>query len=147
MLNDIAEANRIILDREETRVICLRQALQSITCRNIISFMTRMNMRTVLAAGNLQKNIIVSERSYPPSMPLPMPEEQRRRVIYPLADAVVVQTQYTKTFWAEKFLAPAAVKVIPNVLTAFSGEYPLRCYVPVRYPGDNPTPHSALSLL
>ena len=123
-LDEIAVSAGIEMVGEKARIKCLRLALQAAQCSNVISFISRMNMRTIAAAQGLDMNIIVSERAFPPCVPLGEADEKRRRALYPQAKAVVVQTAYAKNVWATRFLPPDHVKVIPNALADFQ---PLAC--------------------
>lgn len=80
----------------------------------VISFLPRMNLRTLLAARNLPCRVLVSERIYPPLFPLPEPEERLRRELYSQAHRVVFQTERARDNWGGRFLAPEKCAVIPN---------------------------------
>ena len=79
----------------------------------VTSFLTRMNLRTILAARGLPCRVVVSERIYPPLCPLPAREEALRRKIYPEADSVVFQTK-TGRLWGCAFLPAERCALIPN---------------------------------
>lgn len=74
-------------------------AEDAIACLPVISFLARMNMRCLLAIQGLPCNIVISERTYPPAVFLGEHEEALRKALYPQADALVVQTSYTKKHW------------------------------------------------
>jgi glycosyltransferase involved in cell wall biosynthesis len=113
-LDTVAARAGMSLTSEENRIACIRLALQAAGHKNIISFLSRMNIRTLLAARGLRKRVMVSERVYPPAVYLGAEDEARRRECYPEAAWVVVQTRYAQTHWADKFLPPDKIKVIAN---------------------------------
>ncbi len=104
---------------EANNIAQLRMALEdclavtSIRPLPVIGFLSRMNMRLLLAAQGLPCRTIVSERTYPPACPLSPNEERLRRALYPRADHVVFQTEKSKN-WGCTFLEPEHCVVIPN---------------------------------
>lgn len=78
-----------------------------------ISFLTRMNIRTILAASELPLTVVVSERSFPPLRPLGVHMEQLRRKVYPKAHNVVFQTDRASN-WSADFLPEERRSTIPN---------------------------------
>lgn len=105
---------------EAANIARLRLALQSCLAEcaqrplPAISFLSRMNLRTLLAARNLPCRVTVSERIYPPLFPLPEPEETLRRKLYPLAHSIVFQTRRALDDWGRRFLPAGKCAVIPN---------------------------------
>lgn len=105
---------------EAANIARLRLALQSCLAEcaqrplPVVSFLSRMNLRTLLAARFLPCRVVVSERIYPPLFPLPEPEETLRRELYPQAYRVVFQTQRTLDDWGRRFLPADKCVVIPN---------------------------------
>lgn len=102
---------------ETANIARLRLALQSCLAEcaqrplPVLSFLSRMNLRTLLAARNLPCRVVVSERISPPLFPLPEPEERLRHELYAQAHRVVFQTLDD---WGTRFLAPEKCAVIPN---------------------------------
>lgn len=95
----------------------LAAVLQQIFAREapavILSFLTRMNLRTLKAAPAGAK-VIVCERSYPPARDFPPDLMQEIVEIYPSADALVVQTARCKREWASRFMPQQKTHVLPN---------------------------------
>jgi GalNAc-alpha-(1->4)-GalNAc-alpha-(1->3)-diNAcBac-PP-undecaprenol alpha-1,4-N-acetyl-D-galactosaminyltransferase len=58
----------------------------------IVSFLTHVNIAALLAAFGTAIPVVVSERSYPPMVSLPWYWKILRRLTYPFAKAVVMQT-------------------------------------------------------
>lgn len=84
----------------------------------VISFLARMNMRCLLAAQGLPCRVIVSERCYPPAVFLGEHDEELRKHLYPKADALVVQSEYTWEHWGREIVPPEQCHVIPNPFPA-----------------------------
>ena len=91
----------------------LRRALESIDAEVVVSFMDRTNNQVLLATRGLNIPVVVSERVDPRFHQIPRKARLLRRVLYPRADAVVVQTESVRR-WCERFIKPANVWVIPN---------------------------------
>lgn len=110
-------------EKESLNVAKLKDALlQTDPASPILSFLTKMNLRTLLAARGLGRNVILAERTYPPLCPLDEESEVMRKTIYPEATTVVVQTEYCAREWAERFLPTSKIAVIPNALVASTSE-------------------------
>jgi glycosyltransferase involved in cell wall biosynthesis len=99
------------------RVRLLRHAIRSSHPDVVISFMAPTNVLTLLAARTERVPVIVSERVDPAQWPLSFFWARLRRLVYPWAKAVVVQTPEVR-LWAENFLPPEAVHVIANPVAA-----------------------------
>lgn len=95
------------------RVRTLRRALIGTNPDVIISFLDITNILTIFASIGLGVPVIVSERVDPRFHRIPVPWEALRRLFYPLATAVVVQTDGAAQ-WARGFLRADTVYVIPN---------------------------------
>ena len=96
----------------------LRRALLESGAGRAVSFLSRMNLRTLLAAP-AHIRVAVAERSYPPLRPLPDEEETLRRRLYPQAHALAVLTERTARDWAHAFMPRDKVHVIPNPARPF----------------------------
>lgn len=80
----------------------------------VISFLSRMNMRVLLAARGLPCRVIISERVFPPCLPL-LPEEEALRLrLYPEAFHIVLQTYDTWRHWGRAALPGGRISIIPN---------------------------------
>jgi glycosyltransferase involved in cell wall biosynthesis len=101
------------LSNNAQRVRRLREAMCESEPEAVISFMAPTNVLTLLAARTENCPVIVSERADPTRYPLSPVWTGLRRVTYPWADAVVVQTPEVRR-WAERFLRHDVVNVIPN---------------------------------
>ncbi len=112
---------------EAANIARLRLALQSCLAEcaqrplPVISFLSRMNLRTLLASQGLPCRTIVCERTHAPASPLPEEEEKLRRVLYPLAERVVFQTAATCR-WGQSFLEKERCAVIPNSVDPDPGD-------------------------
>jgi glycosyltransferase involved in cell wall biosynthesis len=95
------------------RLARLRAALRAARPHAAISFLPSANVLTVAAARTLRVPVIVAERIDPREEPIPRFWSWARRLLYPYATAVVVQT-IEVTGWAERFIAADRIHVIPN---------------------------------
>jgi glycosyltransferase involved in cell wall biosynthesis len=99
---------------EETKNIYkLASAIKQTRKQNIISFLSRMNVRTLIAAPKESK-VVVSEHSYPPLRELPSSFEELRKRWYQQSHKVVLLTERTRVDWAETFLPSQKTEVIQN---------------------------------
>lgn len=101
------------------RLIALRSAIFEIKPDVILSFLSDVNIAAILAAYGTKVPVIVSERIYPPAMPLSSLLERFRAWTYPHAHAVVVQSQLSMA-WLKRCCPKAFGYVIANPV-----EYPL----------------------
>lgn len=110
------------------RFMVLRGVIRDISPDVIVSFLPHVNVAAVLAAYGLRVPVIVSERTFPPAMPLGRGLEKLRQFTYPRASYVVVQTQRSLT-WLQDLCPKARGRVIPNPVA-----YPLPGGEPFREP-------------
>ena len=75
------------------RFWALRRLVRDMRADVVLSFLTQVNIAVLLATRGLGVPVIVSERNYPPAMPLPVIWKILRRITYPWAAKVVMQTQ------------------------------------------------------
>ena len=75
------------------RVHRLRKAIRAITPHAVIAFGDTMNARVLLSCFATATPIVVSERTDPRQHVLPWPWRLLRRLLYPFAACVVVQTE------------------------------------------------------
>lgn len=98
------------------RVHRLRRAIRASRPDAVLSFMDKTNVLTVLATRGLGVRVVVSGRS-DPKMNDPGPIWSRlRRLVYPYADRVVVQSQGAFNYFSRRVQARAAI--IPNPVLA-----------------------------
>lgn len=98
---------------EETLTAVLRQIFDREHPAVILSFLTRMNLRTLKAAP-AGTRVIVCERSYPPARGFPPSLMREIVALYPSARALVVQTERCKREWASHFMPRQKTYVLPN---------------------------------
>jgi glycosyltransferase involved in cell wall biosynthesis len=96
------------------RVSRLRQVLSRAHADIVISFGDRTNVLTLLATWGQSCPVIVSERVDPRQLSIGIVWRVLRRLVYPIADALVVQTNAVAVEWASGVTSAAAVRVIPN---------------------------------
>lgn len=95
------------------RVQRLREAIRASQPDVVISFMTSTNVLALIAARREHVPVVVSERADPTHSPITSAWARLRRLTYPWASAIVVQTPEVGE-WANGFMRPEAVKIIPN---------------------------------
>jgi GalNAc-alpha-(1->4)-GalNAc-alpha-(1->3)-diNAcBac-PP-undecaprenol alpha-1,4-N-acetyl-D-galactosaminyltransferase len=110
------------------RLSMMRSMMREFPPDVIVSFLPHVNVATLLASYGLGVPVIVSERTYPPAMPIGPIWPRLRRWTYPLATAVVMQTSRGQE-WLGREIPSAAVCVIENPCV-----YPLPQGSPVRAP-------------
>lgn len=98
------------------RLLALRTLIKNNNPDVIISFLSDVNIATLLATKGLDLTVIVSERTYQPMMYLGIFLESLRKITYPWATSVVVQTQEAKQ-WQKNSTPKANVRIISNPLT------------------------------
>ena len=101
------------------RLTSLRKAL----CKNksdiTLGMMSTVNILLCLAVVGLRDiKVIVSERIYPPMLPIGRVWELLRRLVYPRADRVVMQTNKGLD-WFRQEIPKARGAVIPNPISNF----------------------------
>lgn len=99
-----------------SRLYRLQRLLHAIAPTRIFSFMAPVNVAVLAMTRGLKTRVIVSERTYPPAQRLGLAWRAARRVTYPWADAVVMQTKQGAD-WMAKAIPSARVVAIPNPLT------------------------------
>src|SRR5438128_1496329 len=100
------------------RLVLIRRAVRVLDPDVVVSFVDVTNVRVLLALLGTRIQVIVSERSSPRRHPIGRSWITARRVLYPFADAVVVQTESVAR-WARGWLPADRVTVIPNAVRKF----------------------------
>lgn len=80
----------------------------------IVSFLSNVNVAAVVASAGLGIPVVVCERTDPFICPTPPFLRFARRATYPLADALLVQTQAVASKYAALNQALRRIRVIPN---------------------------------
>jgi glycosyltransferase involved in cell wall biosynthesis len=102
------------------RVRAMRAAILAERPDVVVSFTNRTNILVLLAMQGTSVPVIVSERIDPRVEGPGRTWSALRRVAYPRADGLVVQTSGLQE-WAEQFVSPSRVHVIPNPMRVSSG--------------------------
>jgi glycosyltransferase involved in cell wall biosynthesis len=102
-----------------TRVTRLRALLRDLRPDVVVAFMTEANVIALWAAGGLGVPVVVSERNQPDRPGLGRAHKLARRLTYPLASAIVVQTDTIASWSRSRFRVP--VHVIPNPVRLAGG--------------------------
>ena len=94
------------------RIYCLRKLLKVLNPDIIISFMDMVNLTVLLSCFNLKIPVIVSERTHPAYHRLPALYSVLRKILYKMADKVVVQTSSAASY----FKNLTSVEILPNAV-------------------------------
>ncbi len=122
------------------RMSTLRRAIREISPDVVVSFLPPVNVAALVATIGLKTSVIVSERIYPPSMPVGWGISLLRKLTYPTAHSVVMQT-IKGMHWLTKTIPTVSGAVIPNPVI-----YPLSTGMPEIRP-DSIVPSSKRVLL
>lgn len=109
--------------RNVSRVKRLRTAISRTAPDAVLAFGDTVNTRAVLSCLGLSIPIIVSERTDPRQHVLPWPWRLLRRLLYPFAACLVVQTESVAQ-WARGVVVLGRVRVIPNPVRPLSPPAP-----------------------
>ena len=101
------------------RLLGLRRVLRERENCTVVSFGTETNCLVLLASMGLGQRVLVSERCDPKFVPDRRVWRILRRLLYPIASAVVVQTQAARTFFSRN----SRVAVIHNPVIASESAY------------------------
>jgi glycosyltransferase involved in cell wall biosynthesis len=96
-----------------------RNAVRDFAPDVVISFMEQTNISVLAALLGTGTPVIISERTDPRHHRVGRIWHLFRRALYPLADALVVQTDAVRS-WAESIVAIRKIRVIPNLVRGFS---------------------------
>ncbi|MBH80330.1 MAG: group 1 glycosyl transferase [Gammaproteobacteria bacterium] len=99
-----------------SRVLRVRRALRAVSPQLTVSFLATANVGVLLASLGCGWPVVVSERVHPAHEPLGAAWHALRRVTYPLARSVVVQTSEIAQYLADWGLKNTTV--IPNPVVA-----------------------------
>jgi glycosyltransferase involved in cell wall biosynthesis len=102
------------------RVRAMRAAVLAARPDVVVSFTNRTNILVLLAMQGTSVPVIISERIDPRVEGPGRTWSALRRVAYPRAHGLVVQTSGLRE-WAEQFVQPSRVHVIPNPMREMSG--------------------------
>ncbi|HEX2826100.1 MAG TPA: glycosyltransferase [Burkholderiales bacterium] len=103
------------------RLRAVRRAVRHTGARTVLSFEERTNVLVVVATLGLSVRRVVSERTDPTHHEIGVVWAVLRRLTYPLADAVVVQTARLLPWARRAALRRRAAHAIPNPLRTLKG--------------------------
>lgn len=112
-LADLAQMHANGLRSRVRRVLALRTLLRSLRPDVVVSFLTNVNVATLLATRGLGLPVFVNEQIHPPHTELTPVWQALRRLSYPLADRVVMLTP-EGCEWLARKIPSALCSVIPN---------------------------------
>lgn len=95
------------------RLRTLRREIRASEPDAAISFVTNMNILTLLSSFDASTPIVVSERVDAKEHVISLARACLRRILYPRAKAIVVQS-FAMGSWAEKYIPKRNIHVVPN---------------------------------
>jgi len=110
------------------RYLAMRGLVREFRPDVVLSFLTNVNITAILITRGMGMRVVVSERVYPPAVSPGLILNVLRRLTYPLADVVVIQTEQGLN-WLRRSIPRATGKQIPNPVT-----YPLSINKPIIAP-------------
>lgn len=122
------------------RLKALRRIIRDLRVDVVVSFLTNVNVATLLAARGLGKPVIVAEHNYPPMQLIGTFWNTLRTLTYPYASRVVMLTSEGLD-WLNNKIPRARGAVIPN-----SVSYPLATSEPSLTPSEWVAPERKLLL-
>src|SRR5215210_9251505 len=111
------------------RIVALRAAIKSTGARVALSFGEHVNVQVLLATRFSGVRCVISERTDPAQHPVAAVWRVLRRMTYPMADALVVQTRALLP-WARRIARKERSHVIPNPVREMrhvTSAQPLEC--------------------
>ncbi|MEK4751963.1 glycosyltransferase family 4 protein [Priestia sp. FSL R5-0597] len=93
----------------------LRKQIETLSPDVVMSFMTHINILTIISTLFKQIPIIISERNDPRIHPSGTYLRILRKILYPFADGVVFQTKEAQEFFSKSIISKSMI--IPNPLT------------------------------
>lgn len=108
--------------RPLSKLITLRKILKNEKPRATLSFLTHINLFTILATLGMDINLVISERNDPAREPKKLVRRLMRKFLYPLSDGFVFQTEQAKDFFS-KYIQDRST-VIPNPVFVDAVEKP-----------------------
>ena len=101
------------LGANSRRIRTLRAAVRETRPDVVLSFLYTMNLLAIMAARGLAP-VVVAERTDPRYFPVERWQSALRRILYPTAAAVVVQTEEVLEGWARRVARRSRAFVVPN---------------------------------
>lgn len=98
--------------RPLSKLVALRKILKKEKPRAALSFLTHINLFAILATLGVDTKLVISERNDPAREPKNLGRRLMRRLLYPLSDGFVFQTEQAKDFFSKYIQDRSAV--IPN---------------------------------
>lgn len=125
-------SNKIVgLMKNAPYVWRLRKALKKIDSANVVSFLTRTNIHTILACIGLKKRVIISERNDTTREDHLWPWPVLRKILYRFADVVTANSEVALAGMKE-YVPEEKLKIVPN---------------PVHIPKETSTPSESHSIM
>lgn len=102
----------ILANRE--RLAGMREAVRATRPDAVVSFLYTVNLLAIAATRGLGTTVVVAERTDPREFRVERWQGALRRLLYPMADALVVQTQDVLQGWAARMTRRSRAFAIPN---------------------------------
>ena len=113
----IPECGLGLWGKEEINIIRLRIALEMAGNKNVLAIMAKMGLRCILANSEGRYRVFVAERTFPEYTLTNIFDMELRKILYPLAAGVVVQTGKDSVAWFKENNIRCIIRVIPNFIS------------------------------
>ncbi|MFC4025134.1 glycosyltransferase family 4 protein [Oceanobacillus longus] len=112
--------NGIKGDHPLSKMMSFRKLIKKEKPKSILSFLTHINIFVILSTIGLQSKIVISERNDPYREPSQLIRRILRRLVYPLTDGIVLQTEQARDYFPDKVKKKSTV--IPNPVFTKNGK-------------------------
>ena len=112
-LADLVGSRKKHIINSFTRLLKLRKIIIKQQPDIIISFLTHVNIVSIISSLKLKIPVIISERNFPPMKKTSIFWRVFRKIFYRYASCLVVQTDKTKN-WVENNIKVKNISIIPN---------------------------------
>lgn len=105
------------------RIRVIRQILKALSPKIVVSFMDSTNVLTLMATLGTGVHVVATEHTSPHHYHPGMIWAALRRVVYPLAGAIIVQSEEAKNYYSSRI--QRQITVLPNPIEIFEKNEPL----------------------
>lgn len=109
----------------------IKKTAKTLSIELLIGFMTNTNILTVLAAKSLRIPVLISERINPEFSTLPKFWSIMRKLTYPSANCLIVQTEPIKKYF-EAFVKTNKLIILPNPISSVHQEFKEKINLPIK---------------
>lgn len=119
----ICNENRSRIAQLPSWISNIRKYVKDKKPNNIISFIARINLITILACIGLNKSLFISERNDPIADGRSVFVRLATHILYPLADCVIFQTKWAQSCFSRRIQRKSVVIPNPIQVTTMASNY------------------------